>query len=245
LLSEIYSGRRIDALDKLMLPALGAVPQETTDQKLAAHLPTFYAGFLLGDVKPDAPLFRALLERGVPPALVEHLNATQLDDASKDLFTRALIDRGRRYLRADDFATSARLSGLDSKAKPSPDRALYHALGSTLQHGPRDASDVLLHGPLLPSGTGEVKDLDELAGQKNEVAPLAAFDAAYLLGLVPPQNDPKFWDDLAKRFDAAARALRAPEQKKAAKDLSSAAKDTAKALRSNPTTSKPAAATVR
>ncbi len=230
LLSEIYSGRRIDALDKLMLPALAAPPQESTDQKLAVRLPTFYAGFVLKDATPDAPLLRALLERGLPPVLAQRLNPATLDDASKDLVVRALIDRGRRYLRAEDFATSVRLLGTE---KVTPERALYHALGSTLQNGPRDASDVLLHGPLLPSGTGQVAELDQLAAQKTDSAPLAAFDAAYLLGLVPPQNDPQFWEDLGKRFDTASRGLRVPEQKKLARDLSLAAKDTAKALRNN------------
>ncbi|HWZ93439.1 MAG TPA: hypothetical protein VNW92_31485, partial [Polyangiaceae bacterium] len=228
LLSEIYSGRRIDALDKLMLPALSALTQESTDQKLAAHLPTFYAGFVLSEAAPDAALLRALLERGLPPALAHRLDPSQLDEASRDLLARALIERGRRYLRAEDFATSLRLS---TTSKMTPERALYHALGSTLQNGPRDASEVLLHGPLLPSATGQVSELDQLAAQKVDTAPLAAFDAAYLLSLVPPQNDPKFWDDLGKRFEKATRVLRTAEQKKLARDLGDAAKDTAKTLR--------------
>ncbi len=227
LLSEIYSGRRIDALDKLLLPALGPLSDASTDQQLAARLPTFYAGFVLESAVPDAALLRALLERGLPPVLAQRLNPEQLEDAARDLLVRALIDRGRRYLRGEDFATSVRLSAL---GKMSPERALYHALGSTLQNGPHDASDVLLRGPLLPSATGQVRELDQLATQRSDSAPLAAFDAAYLLSLVPPQNDPKFWDDLAKRFEKAARALRAPAQKKLAQDLGRAAKDTAKAL---------------
>jgi hypothetical protein len=236
LLSEIYSGRRIDALDKLLLPPLGALPQASTDQQLAARLPTFYEGFILANAAPDAPLLRALLERGLPPMLAQRLDPTELDDASRDLLARAMIERGRRYLRGEDFAASVKLS---AGGKPNPERALYHALGSTLQKGPREASDVLLHGPLLPSATGQVTELDQLALQKSETAPLAAFDAAYLLGLVPPQNDPKFWDDLSKRFERAARGLRAPEQKKLAQDLGSAAKDTAKALRSQHATRGP------
>jgi hypothetical protein len=236
LLSEIYSGRRIDALDKLMLPALAPPPQQTIDQKLALRLPTFYAGFVLNGATPDAPLLRALLERGLPPVLAQRLSPAALDDPSKDLLVRALIDRGRRYLRAEDFATSLRLGAAE---KMTPERALYHALGSTLQNGPRDASDVLLRGPLLPSGTGQVAELDQLAAQKTDSAALAAFDAAYLLGLVPPPNDPKFWEDLGKRFDKAAHGLRAPEQKKLARDLAQAANDTAKALRSNHATSTP------
>ena len=228
LLSEIYSGRRIDALDQLLLPALAAFPQESTDQKLAARLPTFYAGFMLGQTALDAALLRALLERGLPPVLAQRLDPAGLDEASLDLFVRALIDRGRRYLRAEDFAAAARLS---EAVKMSSARALYQALGSSLRNGPRDASEVLLHGPLLPSGTGQVTELDRLAAQKLATSPLAAFDAAYLLGLVPPQNDPKFWAQLAERFAKAARSLNQPDQKKRALDFANAARDTAKALR--------------
>jgi len=76
-----------------------------------------------------------------------------------------------------------------------------------------------------------VTELDRLASEKNNPsAPLAAFDAAYLLGLVPPQNDAKFWDSLAKRFESAARVLKDPAHKQLARDSGSAAKDTSKAL---------------
>jgi len=228
LLSELYSGRRIDALDKLLLPALAAPPKSSTEQALAASLPTFYAGFVLEGSSIDAPLLRALLERGLPPAFAQRLSTAELDDATKTLLVRTLIERGRRYLRAEDFASSARLS---ATLPPTPERALYHALAATLQNGPRDASDVLLHGPLLPNATREVGELDQLATQKNDVSALAAFDAAYLLSLAPPQNEPKFWDDLGARFAKAARSLRTPEQKRRASELSQAARDTAKALR--------------
>ncbi|HEY4158811.1 MAG TPA: hypothetical protein VGM29_11965, partial [Polyangiaceae bacterium] len=151
LLSEIYSGRRIDALDRLLLPTLAPASDASTDQKLAQRLPTFYAGFVLADAPVDATLLRALLERGLPQPIAQKLAPAQLDDAAKDVLVRALIDRGRRYLRAEDFANAARLSASE---KPSPERALYHALAATLQNGPRDASDLLLRGPLLPAGTG-------------------------------------------------------------------------------------------
>jgi len=229
LLSEIYSGRRIDSLDRLLPPPLAAPPSESAAQRLAQRLPTFYAGLVLANEKLDAPLLRALLERGLPRPLAEKLVPGELDDAARELLVRAYIERGRRYLRGEDFATAAQLCAEEKSA--TPERALYRALADTLQHGPRDASDVLLHGPLLPTDTGKVTELEQLAAQKNELAPLAAFDAAYLASLVPPQNDPKFWADLARRFEQAARGLRAPEQKKLARDLASAAKDTARALR--------------
>ncbi len=156
------------------------------------------------------------------------MDPSKLDEAGQDLFVRALIERGRRYFKAEDFALAARLS---SSEKSNPERSLYHALGSSLQNGPRDASELLLRGPQLPTGTLQVTELDRLAAEKNNPsAPLAAFDAAYLLGLVPPPNDAKFWQGLAKRFESAARALKDPAQKRLARDSSSAAKDTEKAL---------------
>jgi hypothetical protein len=231
LLSEIYSGRRIDALDKLLLPAEIKATLDTTDRKLAARLPTFYAGFILAEAPLDNPLLRALMERGLPPALVKRLDPEQLDDAGKDLFVRALLERGRRYWRAEDFAQATRLS---AEGPRTPTRAFYHALGSALLNGPRDASDLLLRAAFLPGGGGQIAELDRLAFQKDELAPLAAFDAAYLLGMIPPQNDPKFWDALGKRFERAARSLRSASQKTVARDFGRAAKDTAKALRAAP-----------
>jgi hypothetical protein len=233
LLSEVYAGRRIDALDKLLLPPLSPALDDSTERKLALRLPTFYAGYLLASSSLDAPLLRALVERGLPRALAAQLDPTKLDEAQRDLFTRALLERGRRYFRAEDFALAARLSSGD---KPSPERALYHALASSLQNGPRDASELILRGPQLPNGAVQVAELDRLANEKkNPSAALAAFDAAYLLGLAPPANDAKFWDDLAKRYEAASRTLKDPAQKKLAHESSTAAKDTARALANNQT----------
>ncbi len=231
LLSEVYSGRRIDALDKLLLPELSAAPTDTSERSLAARLPSFYAGLLLESAPLDAALLRALMERGLPKAFAPRLAPDKLDAASQALLVRALFDRGRVYFRAEDFQSSGRLSAVD---KPTPEQALYHALASSLQNGPRDASDLLLRGPQLPSSTAQVAELDHVAAQQDPSAALAAFDAAYLLGLVPPPNDAKFWDALAKRFEAAARRLSDPARKKDARDAALAAKDTAKALRASP-----------
>ncbi len=91
LLSEVYSGRRIDALDKLLLSPLKPVQEETSERTLALRLPTFYAGYLLANSSLDAPLLRALLERGLPLSLTAHLDPSKLDEAGQDLYLRALI----------------------------------------------------------------------------------------------------------------------------------------------------------
>jgi hypothetical protein len=231
LLSQVYAGRRIDALDQLMLPPLPPLVSDTTERKLAALLPTFYAQVLLDQATLDETLLRALLEHGVPQAFVLRLEPGKLDAATTAILARALFERGRRYFRAADFSISARLT---APVPAAPEQALLHALAATLENGPRDESAVLLGGPILPAGTGQVKALDELAAQRtNPSAPLATFDAAYLRSLVPPQNDPTFWDDLGKRYDAAERALHDPSQRKMAHEASRAAKDTAKALRAS------------
>ncbi len=228
LLSEVYSGRRIDALDHLLVPDLPPLQTSTADQELAARLPTFYAGLLLDKATLDEALLRALITRGLPAAFAARLPPDKLDEPSKLLLARVLFDRGRVYFRAQDFLNSARLSASD---EPSPEQALLHALATSLAGGPSDAAELLLRGPYLPKEAVQVAELDRLASQKTAVAGYAAFDAAFLIGLVPSRDAPKFWDDLAKRYDAASRALRDPLQKKNAHEAASAAKDTAKALR--------------
>lgn len=231
LLSQVYSGRRIDALDGLLLPALPSLTNDRPEPSLAAKLPTFYGGLMLASAPLDAALLRAFMEHGLPNAIAQGVDPNKLDAPSRLLWARALLDRGRVYFRAEDFASSARLSVAD---KPTGEEALLHALAVALQEGPRDASELLLRGPAPPTGLARVAELDALAAQPNALAPLAAFDAAYLLGIAPPQNDPKFWDEQARRFDKAGRGLRDASQRKRATDSARAARDTARALRTPP-----------
>jgi hypothetical protein len=129
----------------------------------------------------DAALLRALLEHGLPRALSAGLDPTRLDDTGRAYLIRALLERGRRCLRAADFERSAQLSAAEM---PSPEQPLYHALSSTLKNGPRDPSQLLLGGPFLPTGTGQVAELEHLAtAQGDPSAPLALFDAAYTSAL--------------------------------------------------------------
>ncbi|HLM73067.1 MAG TPA: hypothetical protein VK459_10260, partial [Polyangiaceae bacterium] len=75
LLSKLYGGRRVDALDALLLPALPPAPAASVEERLAAKLPTFTAGFLLDPKAATKPgTLRALLEQGLP---VQHRPALQ------------------------------------------------------------------------------------------------------------------------------------------------------------------------
>jgi hypothetical protein len=67
-LSELYGGRRIDALDRLLLPEVGPPTPSSVEERLALRLPTFYAGRLLSSAAnlKTAGVLHALGERGVP-----------------------------------------------------------------------------------------------------------------------------------------------------------------------------------
>jgi len=76
--------------------------------------------------------------------------------------------------------------------------------------------------------------LDGLAKATGPVAGFAEFDAAYLRGLAPPQNDPAFWKEQAKRFSSAQKKLTDKAQKGTAAELAKAAQDTETALSKEP-----------
>jgi hypothetical protein len=227
LLSKLYAGRRIDALDRLLLPALPAFKPQTAAERLAKRLPTYYAGFLLKDQDPtDAGLLRALLEMGVPPAMRAHLESAKLSAASAKLYARALVELGQRYFRSRDFAKARRIAPEDD-----PEARLMGALASALEGGPKDAAEMMLKGPFLPAGVGNVRELDKLAQSGGTLAGMAAFDAAYLLALVAPHGaDASYFRDVAERFKTSMRLLREPEHRKLAKEGAQAAEQTARAL---------------
>lgn len=231
LLSELYAGRRIDALDRLLLPALPPATQATTALKLAANLPAFYA--LRLDSAPsidDAALLRARMEQGVPPAL---WLTTLPSSASPELAMaaqRALFQLGQMYFWAEPFARAAAIETPANDANA----ALVAGLAKVLARGPRNAAALMLGPPTLPAELRDTTPLDGLTKQKGPVAGLAEFDAAYLRGLAPPANDPVFWKDQHSRFERAQKALVDRASQANAADLARAAADTEKELRKQP-----------
>ena len=231
LLSKLYGGRRVDALDGLLLPPLAEAQPTTIEQRIASHLPTFYAGFVLRDADPTDPaLLRALLARGVPEPMQAKLASAQLPDESRRLYARYLVNLGRLYWRSHDFVKASELTKQD-KAK-SDEARLLAALAVALEGGPKDAAEMMLRGPLLPQGVGNVADLDAMSQSRSPLAGLAAYDAGFLLQLVPTDKpDAKFWRSVATRFDRAARLLTNEAQKSDARARSKAAKEVAATIR--------------
>jgi hypothetical protein len=232
LLSRLWSGSRVDALDELIVPELQKQSDPKPDAKLAAQLPTFYAGHVLAGLDlGDAKLLGAFVEHGVPRSLFDKLDAKKLSAESRVVAGRISIDMGRVYFRAADFRRAR-----ETLAAGKVDDAgrLLSALASALERGPDDTVALMLKGPGV-KGTFDVSGLDAIAKQNGPYAGAAAFDAAYVLSLVPKPDDPAFWDDLGVRFETAEKLLSqkkapAPERERA-KKYAEGARATARALR--------------
>jgi hypothetical protein len=229
LLSQLYAGRRIDALDGLLLPALPPATQTTTARKLAANLPAFYA--LRFDATPtvdDAALLRARLEQGVPPALWLTSLPKSAPPELVVLAQRALFQLGQLYFWAQPFSRAAALETPATDANA----ALIASLAQVLARGPRNAAAIMLGPPTLPPELRGVEALDALAKQKGSSAGgFAEFDAAYLRGLAPPANDPAFWKEQVLRYQRAQKLLTDKGAKLRAVEHAKAAADTEKELR--------------
>ncbi|MEN9580634.1 MAG: hypothetical protein RJA70_3643 [Pseudomonadota bacterium] len=231
-LARSYAGHRIDALDGLLLPALPELKAETREQRLAMRLPTFFAQHVLGDLDPtDVKSLRALLEQGLYPKARAQLDSGALSYGAQRLYARALVHLGQRYWRASDFVHAAQVAAVTPAQGQSaePENLLLQALGEALGAGPVDAAQMMLGGPLLPEGVGNVTALDKLAEQPGEVAGMAAYDAAYILAFLPPQKEvAQFWRGIAKRYELAAARLKQPND---ARDRAKNARETARAVR--------------
>jgi hypothetical protein len=232
LLSRLWSGSRVDALDELVVPALPAPAERTADAQLAATLPTFYAGHVLGGADVSSPaLLGAFVGRGAPKGLVGGLDPKKLSPDARVLLARLHVDFGRVYFRAADFRRAREALAI---GKLDDGGRLLSALAQALEHGPDDTAALMLKGPSV-KGSFDVSALDAIARQHGPYAGAAAYDAAAILALAPKADDAAFWDDLGARFEAAEKLLSSKKAPAAelerAKKSAEAARATARALR--------------
>jgi hypothetical protein len=233
LLSELYGGSRVDALDGLLLPPLAAFESMTPEERVAARLPTYYAGELLGDAAAgDARRLRALLEQGLPDRVRTKLAAATSPEL-RQLHARGLFALAQRYWRADDFARSGEIAQSLLQDPTYGDEArLIVALTQTLSRGPKDAAELMLRGPMLPETIGNVAALDALVKARSRFAGMAAFDAGYVMSLIPSAKaDAQYWRGAAERFRRAAALLQEPKHKAVALERAKAAEQTALAIK--------------
>jgi hypothetical protein len=228
-LSQLYGGRRIDALDSLLLPPPPLLPASTrAEDRLANQLPSFYFGVLLPDEDvSDAKTLSFLIQRGLPGPQRAKLEATKLSTESRLLFGRALFALGQRYWRADDFAAAQKsFDGIQH-----PEARLFAALAQPLASGPKDAAQMMLTGPLLPRGVADVAALDAVGREKSVIGGMALFAAAHLLEIATPRDaGAAYWRNIADRYQKASERLRDVKQKVRAQTHAKSATDTANAI---------------
>ena len=229
LLSQLFNGRRIDALDRLLLPPLTGPDLPDERHRLAAKLPTFYVDLVLGSVDPrDTSLLRALLERGLPASLRSKLDRSVLTAESRKLYSRALFDSGRTFWRASDFTLASTMA--TTREPIAEDSKLFAALSHALEKGPKDAAAMMLGSTKLDE-QGDSTQLESLAKGKGQIAAMATYDAAVIKELGSAGNtNADFFRDLAARYERAAASLKDAGQKRLARERAAAAAETAKKL---------------
>ncbi len=236
LLARLYGGRRIDALDGLLLPALPPASPANAEERLAGKLPTYYAGLLLEPAAASrAGTTRMLLERGVPLGHRNALKTATLTPEARGLLARARLELGRLYWRAVDFDQAAQLAATWPAGAARPDDATFTlALAIALRNGPDDAADMMRKAPLQLTSIGKVKGLDFVSQQSGagQDAAFAAFDAALIHQLAAPEGSgAAYWKDVADRYRRAASMLADPARKAEADERAKAAAELAAALK--------------
>ncbi|AUX20806.1 hypothetical protein SOCEGT47_012800 [Sorangium cellulosum] len=233
MLSRLYGGRRVDALDALALPELPPAAPSSLEERLAGALPTYYAGRLLPPEAAARPgTLRMFLERGVPLPHRAALRAAELSPEARLLYARARLELGRLYWRAVDFdqATALLTAWPEGAARPA-EATMLLALALGLRNGPEDAALMMRRAPLAGLGLGELAALDWVARAKpaSPYAGLAAYDAALIKQIAAPQGaDAGYWSDVAARFREAQALLSGPLAR-AAEERARAADEIARA----------------
>ncbi|MBX3202167.1 MAG: hypothetical protein KF894_28820 [Labilithrix sp.] len=190
LLSKLYGGRRIDALDGLLLPPAEALPKTIPETALLL-------------VPADAKGREPYAQLNVPaPAPVKS--------------ARARFEMGRRYWRRVDFVEAAHAAA----KSPSPDARLVLALSLALAKGPNGPKEMMSATSPAAIGLTDTGALDALEREDPALAGMAAYDAAHLRALSPPDGEAAgpYFADVAARFRRAAGLLEDAGQKKRAEE---------------------------
>ncbi len=244
LLSKMFGGRRIDALDAVALPPLQAASPSTVEQRLAGRLPTWYAGMILpADSVRDPGVFRQLLTRGVPAPMRQALNGLAQPPAELgSLVVRMRLSLGTTYWRSVDFDEAvASAAPLRASGDSSSANALMLALSLGLRGGPRDAAEMMVQAPAVSLGLGDTAPLDAVAAAdpQGQIGAIAALDAAILQQVSPPgPPDPSFWSSVAHRYRQAAARLSNPALRSLAESRAKAAEEISAAAQSSPATAR-------
>ena len=133
--------------------------------------------------------------------------------APPDDGARTRFEAGRIYWQRAFFVEAARGSEHGNR----PEDRLILALSLALAKGPTSAAEMMRAPSPAALNLGHTEALDELVAEGGPMAGLAAFDAAHLRALSPPDGDASaHFRDLAARFQKAESLLQDPTQKQRA-----------------------------
>lgn len=202
LLSKLYGGRRIDALDALLLPP--------ADPRTATSIPESVLLLAPADAAKREPFAQLNLPAPAPVTSA-----------------RTRLDMGRRYWRRVDFVEAAHAASKDA----SPEARLVLAVSLALAKGPNGPKEMMSAPSPAALGLTDTRALDALVVEAPTVAGMAAYDAAHLRALSPPEGAAAgaYLADVAARFRTAASLLEDAAQKKRAEDRAADAEAASKA----------------
>jgi hypothetical protein len=233
MLSRMYGGRRMDALDILVLPPLPKAAPASVEERLAGVLPTLYAGLLLDErAASRAGTLRMLMERGIPLPQRMALRGVNLPPEVNALYARARLELGRTYWRGVDFDQAAVLAAAARAAAPSEEVTFLLAISLALRNGPDDAADMMRKAPhTFASPQTAALDFVAMATPPGRFAGAAAFNAAVVHQLAAPEGaDAAYWNGVAQRYRQAVAMLPDAGQRTIADDRAKAAAALAEAV---------------
>jgi hypothetical protein len=150
-----------------------------------------------------------------------------LSEKARSTYAIAEARRAALYFSGTTFRHAADIA---EGGASGPAGELVAAAGRALENAPKDAVELMLGAPKPSAPFGSFAKLDALSGKPGVFQAEASFDAAYLRLLTPPQNDPKFWQELTRRFAQAEKNLKEPGARALARELRESSRKTADIL---------------
>jgi hypothetical protein len=217
LLTSLYGGRRIGALAELMTPRASLAARAPAPASRARDVPPYWADELeLGEVdaahlevagaRGPSRATRAFFAKAAPGAIAPELRTA---------YALLRLRMGVTYWRRVDFVEAAYAAA----GGGTPEDRLVLALCLSLARGPNGAAAMMRAPSRAALALDHTEALDALAAEGGPLAGWAAFDAAHLRALCPPDGADAgtYLRDVAARFRAAESLLKDAEEKKRAR----------------------------
>ncbi len=216
LLTSLYGGRRISALTDLMVPRPPDPIASTPLQTALVSASPFWVDVLDLGVMEDPDLACAF-SRGISQSTRAHFAKAPPDKIKPELraaYARARFQMGQVYWRKVDFVEAA----YAAKQGSTPEDRLILALSLALAQGPNGAADMMRAPSAFALDLRHTEALDALAAEGGPLAGWAAFDAAHLRSLSPPDGAEAvpYFQEVAARFRKAESLLAEPVRQKVA-----------------------------